>query len=135
MAGLQCRRYSRRMTKGTSKTPAKLPTDILLVCPWQADGNVGFPYDIVSRGDPLLTMLTITIHVSDHNLSHPHQLAYKRGHSTKLLLAKMTALDRNLAVGIVYVDFQSHLSQYPFAKVTGCRNFWRFVELDERLLD
>jgi len=76
------------------------------VCPWQADRNVGFPYGIVSRGDPLLTMLTITIHVSDHNLSHPHQLAYKRGHSTKLLLAKMTALDRNLAVGIVYVDFR-----------------------------
>lgn len=54
----------------------------------------------------------ITNLVSDHNLSHPHQLVYKRGHSTELLLAKMTdddwrrALNRNLAVGIVYVDFR-----------------------------
>lgn len=53
----------------------------------------------------------ITDLVSNHNLSHPHQLVYKRGHSTELLLAKMTedwrrALDRNLAVGIVYVDFR-----------------------------
>lgn len=53
----------------------------------------------------------ITNLVSDHNLSHPRQLVYKRGHPSELLLAKMTedwrrALDRNLAVGIVYVDFR-----------------------------
>ncbi|CAB4004158.1 Hypothetical predicted protein, partial [Paramuricea clavata] len=42
---------------------------------------------------------------------HNHQWAYKKGHSTELLLVKMTenwrrALDNNLVVGIVFVDFR-----------------------------
>ena len=54
---------------------------------------------------------TITTHISDHNLSHPHQWAYKKGYSTELLLVKMIedwkmALDKNLVVGIVFVDFR-----------------------------
>ena len=54
---------------------------------------------------------TITNHLTDHHLSHPHQWAYKKGHSTELLLVKMTeewrrALDNNLVVGVVFVDFR-----------------------------
>ena len=54
---------------------------------------------------------TITNHLTDHQLSHPHQWAYKKGHSTELLLVKMTeewrqALDNNLVVGVVFVDFR-----------------------------
>ena len=52
---------------------------------------------------------TVTTHVTDHDLGNIHQWAYKKGHSTELLLVKMTedwrrALD-NLVVGIVFVDF------------------------------
>ena len=54
---------------------------------------------------------TLKTHISDHNLSHPHQWAYKKGYSTELLLVKMIedwrmALDKNLVVGIVFVDFR-----------------------------
>ena len=54
---------------------------------------------------------TISSHILNHNLSSSHQWAYKKGHSTELLLAKMTedwrkALDNNLVVGIVFVDFR-----------------------------
>jgi hypothetical protein len=54
---------------------------------------------------------TITTHLEDHELSHSHQWAYKKGHSTELLLVKMTeewrrALDDNLVVGVVFVDFR-----------------------------
>jgi hypothetical protein len=46
-----------------------------------------------------------------NELSHTHQWAYKKGHSTELLLVKMTedwrrALDDNLVVGVVFVDFR-----------------------------
>ena len=49
-------------------------------------------------------------HISEHNLNHSHQWTYKKGHSTELLLVKMfedwrRALDKNLVVGIVFVDF------------------------------
>ena len=54
---------------------------------------------------------TITTHLADHELSHTHQWAYKKGHSTELLLVKMTedwrrALDDNLVIGVVFVDFR-----------------------------
>ena len=29
---------------------------------------------------------TITTHISEHNLGHSHQWAYKKGHSTELLV-------------------------------------------------
>ena len=53
----------------------------------------------------------ITTHLIEHDLSHNHQWAYKKGHSTELLLVKMTenwrrALDNNLVVGVVFVDFR-----------------------------
>ena len=48
-------------------------------------------------------------HISDNNLSNPHQWAYKKDHCTELLLGKMTedwkrALDNNMVVGIVFLD-------------------------------
>ena len=51
---------------------------------------------------------TITFDISEHNLGHSHQWAYKKGHSTELLLVKMIedwlrALDKNLVVGIVFL--------------------------------
>ena len=54
---------------------------------------------------------TITTHLTDHELSHTHQWANKKGHSTELLLVKITeewrrALDNNLVVGVVFVDFR-----------------------------
>ena len=50
----------------------------------------------------------ITFDTSEHNLGHSHQWAYKKGHSTELLLVKMIedwlrALDKNLVVGIVFL--------------------------------
>ena len=52
---------------------------------------------------------SIMSHISDNNLSNPHQWAYKKDHCTELLLSKMTedwkrALDNNMVVGIVFVD-------------------------------
>ena len=54
---------------------------------------------------------TIDTHISEHNLGHPHRWAYKKSHSTELLLVKMMedwrrAVDKNLVVGIAYVDFR-----------------------------
>ena len=54
---------------------------------------------------------TVTTHTEEHNLSHAHQWAYKKKHSTELLLVKMTedwrrALDKKQTVGIVFVDFR-----------------------------
>lgn len=56
-------------------------------------------------------MSTISIHMVDQNLAHRNQWAYKQGHSTEMLLVKMTedgrrALDDNLVVGVVLVDFR-----------------------------
>ena len=61
---------------------------------------------------------TITTHISDHNLSHPHQWAYKKSYSTELLLVKMIedwrmALDKNLVVGIAFVDFCKAFDSIP----------------------
>lgn len=54
---------------------------------------------------------TIATHISEYNLGHPHQWAYKKGHSTELLLVKLIGywrreLDNNLVVGIAFVDFR-----------------------------
>ena len=54
---------------------------------------------------------TIANHISEHILDHSQQWAYKKGHSTELLLVKMIedwrrALDKNLIVGIAFVDFR-----------------------------
>ena len=54
---------------------------------------------------------SIANHISGHNLGHPYQWAYKKGHSTELLLVKMIedwrrSLDNNPVVGIVFVDFR-----------------------------
>ena len=61
---------------------------------------------------------TITTHLSDHNLGNSHQWAYKKGHSTELLQVKMVedwrcALDKNLIVGIVFVDFRKAFDSIP----------------------
>ena len=55
---------------------------------------------------------SITSHIAILNLSNPHQWAYKKGHSTELLLVKMTedwrrALANNETVEIVFVDFKN----------------------------
>ena len=54
---------------------------------------------------------TTANHISEHNLGHPHQWAYKKDQSTELLLVKVIedwrrALDSNLVVDIVFVDFR-----------------------------
>ena len=54
---------------------------------------------------------SISTHVVENELAHRNQWAYKQGHSTEMLLIKMTedwrkALDNNLVVGIVLVDFR-----------------------------
>ena len=53
---------------------------------------------------------SIISHISDNSLSNPHQWAYKKDHCTELLLSKTTedwkrALDNNMVVGIVFVDY------------------------------
>ena len=76
---------------------------------------------------------TITNHVEHHNLRNKHQWAYKKGHSTQLLLAKMTegwrsALDRKLIVGVLFIDFckvvelsTSQHSAVQTSKLGNCR--------------
>ena len=54
---------------------------------------------------------TINNHLDEHNLSTNRQWAYKKGHSTELLLVKMTedwrkALDKKQVVGVVFIDFK-----------------------------
>ena len=54
--------------------------------------------------------VTVTSHIREHDLSDHNQWAYKKGHSTDLLI-RMTedwrqALDNGLAVGVVFVDFR-----------------------------
>ena len=61
---------------------------------------------------------TITNHVEHHNLRKKHQWAYEKGHSTQLLLAKMTkdwrsALDRKLVVGVAFIDFRKAFDSLP----------------------
>ena len=53
----------------------------------------------------------VTTRVKDHDLISSQQWAYRKSHSTELLLVKMTeawrhALDRKLVVGVVFVDFR-----------------------------
>ena len=61
---------------------------------------------------------TITNHVEHHNLRKKHQWAYEKGHSTQLLLAKMTkdwrsALDRKLVVSVAFIDFRKAFDSLP----------------------
>ena len=74
----------------------------------------------------------ITSHIAIHNLSNPRQWVYKKGHSTGLLLVKMTedwrkALDNNGTVGIVYDDFKkvfdSTSHSVATSKVTRLGNY------------
>lgn len=72
------------------------------------------PISILSvPGKMMETRVTSTInnHLEIHDLSNDHQWGFKRGHSTELLLVKMTedwrrALDQKLVVGIVFIDFK-----------------------------
>ena len=54
---------------------------------------------------------TMLSHITEHGLSNNRQWAYKKQHSTELLLVKMTedwrrALDNHQVVGVVFVDFR-----------------------------
>ena len=76
---------------------------------------------------------TITNHLTDHQLSHPHQWAYKKGHSKELLLVKMTeqwrwALDNNLVVGVV-LDISSSSGK----KTTRVRCIRQSLVVDKEL--
>lgn len=61
---------------------------------------------------------TITTHVTEQGLGNPHQWAYKKGHSTELLLVKITddwrqAIDKKHVVGVVFVDFRKAFDAIP----------------------
>ena len=63
---------------------------------------------------------TITTHVTGQGLRNPHQWAYKKGHSTVLLLVKITddwrrALDKNYVVGVVFVHFRKAVDAIPYS--------------------
>ena len=48
---------------------------------------------------------SIMSHISDNNLSNPHQWAYKKDHCTEHMAKDWKrALDNNMVVGIVFVD-------------------------------
>ncbi len=54
---------------------------------------------------------TINIHIIENHLSNQRQWAYRKGHSTELMLIKMTenwrkALDGHQVVGVVFIDFK-----------------------------
>ena len=61
---------------------------------------------------------TITSHVTGQGLGNPHQWAYKKGHSTELLLVKITddwrrELDKKYIVGVIFVDFRKAFDAIP----------------------
>ena len=61
---------------------------------------------------------TITSHVAGQGLGNPHQWAYKKGHSTELLLVKITddwrrELDQKYIVGVIFVDFRKAFDAIP----------------------
>jgi hypothetical protein len=90
--------------------------------------------------------LTINNHLEIHDLSNDHQWGFKRGHSTELLLVKMTedwrrALDQKSVVGIVFIDFKkafdtiSHLLLLQKLQNLGIAgDIWLWITdyLDER---
>ena len=48
---------------------------------------------------------SIMSHISDNNLSNPHQWAYKKDHCTEHMTEDWKrALDNNMVVGIVFLD-------------------------------
>ena len=83
---------------------------------------------------------TISTHITENQLSNCRQWAYKKGHSTELLLAKMTedwrkALDKNQVVGIVFVDFRKafdsiYITLGITSKTARSRYFWGSLVLD-----
>ena len=61
---------------------------------------------------------TINKHVTGQGLGNPHQWAYKKGHSTELLLVKIMddwrrALDKKYVVGVIFVDFRKAFDAIP----------------------
>ena len=61
---------------------------------------------------------TITTHVTGQGLGNPHQWAYKKGHSTELLLVKITddwrrALNMKYVAGMIFVDFRKAFDAIP----------------------
>ena len=65
---------------------------------------------------------TINKHVTEQGLGHPNQWAYKQGHSTELLLVKITddwrrALDKKYVVGVIFVDFRKAFDAIPHSYV------------------
>ena len=83
---------------------------------------------------------TIINHLEVHNLCNNHQWAYKKGHSTELLLVKMSpawekALDNKQIVGIVFIDFKkafnsvSHLILLQKLQSLGISgNIWLWIK-------
>ena len=56
--------------------------------------------------------------ITGQGLGNPHQWAYKKGHSTELLLVKITddwrrALDKKYVAGVVFVDFRKAFDAIP----------------------
>ena len=69
---------------------------------------------------------TINKHITGQGLGNPHQWAYKKGHSTELLLVKITddwrrALDKKYVVGVIFVDFRKAFDAIPHSILL--RNF------------
>ncbi|PFX34815.1 RNA-directed DNA polymerase from mobile element jockey [Stylophora pistillata] len=65
-----------------------------------------------------MVVSTITMHVTEQGLGNPHQWAYKKGHSTELLLVKITGdwrqvINKKHVVGVVFVDFRKAFDAIP----------------------
>ena len=80
--------------------------------------NYRSPYCVFLANSWKLVVSTITNHVEYHNLTNSHQWAYKKWHSTELLMVKMTedwrsALHRKLVVGVVFIDFRKAFDSIP----------------------
>ena len=89
------------------------------------------------------TMVTSTIdtHVTRQGLRNPHQWAYKKGHSTELLLVKITddwrrALDMKYAVDEVFVAFRKAFDASPHSvllRKNQSWHSWRLMVLNNEL--
>ena len=73
--------------------------------------SVLLPLSVPGKLMASVVVSTITTYVTGQGLGNHHQWEYKKGHSTELLLVKITddwrrALDRKYIVGVIFVDFR-----------------------------
>ena len=97
------------------------------------------PISLLSVPEKLMESMmasTITMLVTGQGLENPHRWVYKKGHSTELLLVKITddwrrALDKNDVVGVVFVHFRKAFDAIPYFILLRKLQSWCSLGLTE----